>query len=338
MNKRFRRPLSILLPGSLALIATVLAAACGGGNSSTTATTQPTVASTAASSPTTASARTTYPVTVTDMAGKQVTIKAKPTTIVAVSPTAAEMVYAAGGTIVGRSTTVIYPDAAKTATDIGSAYTPAADKILALKPDLVVADSVIILGMPDVAKTLNGLGVPVVYVGAQSYADVLTGLDLMGKVLDGADKTAAVKAGIDQAKNDAKAALAGKNLVFVALTADEKSQLYAAKDTSYVGDIMKQLGINNPAATLPDTPPYPGYSLVATDKLLQMNPDFILAITPDPHMPSLAGLIPQIPPLAGMKAVTGKHVVDADMNVFLQAPGPRIVDAFKAITAAVNGK
>lgn len=272
------------------------------------------------------------------MANHKVTIKAKPATIVAVSPTAAELVYAAGGTIVGRSTTVTYPDAAKTATDVGSAYSPAPDKILALKPDLVVADSVIILGMPNVQKTLDGLGVPVLYIGAQNYADVLTGLDLMGKVLNATDKTDLVKAGIDKAKNDAKAALAGKNVTFVALTADEKSQLYAAKDTSYVGDIMKQLGINNPASPLPDTPPYPGYSLVATDKLLQMNPDYILAITPDPHAPALAGLITQIPPLQGLKAVTNKHVVDADMNVFLQAPGPRIADAFKAITTVVNGK
>lgn len=338
MNKRLRRSLPLPLLILVALLATALAVACGGGNSSTTATTQPTVVATAAASATTASAKTTYPVDITDMAGHKVTIKAKPTTIVAVSPTAAELVYAAGGTIVGRSTTVVYPDAAKNATDIGSAYSPAPDKILALKPDLVVADSVIILGMPNVQKTLDGLGVPVVYVGAQSYADVLTGLDLIGKVLDGTDKTAQVKAGIDKAKNDAKAALAGKNLTFVALTADEKSQLYAAKDTSYVGDIMKQLGISNPASPLPDTPPYPGYSLVATDKLLQMNPDFILAITPDPHAPPLAGVIAQIPPLAGMKAVANKHVIDADMNVFLQAPGPRIADGFKAITAAVTGK
>lgn len=332
MRLRRRRTLPLLV--LVALGATALASACGGGNSSTTATTQPTVAATAAASAKT----TTYPVDVTDMANHKVTIKAKPATIVAVSPTAAELVYAAGGTIVGRSTTVTYPDAAKTATDVGSAYSPAPDKILALKPDLVVADSVIILGMPNVQKTLDGLGVPVLYIGAQNYADVLTGLDLMGKVLNATDKTDLVKAGIDKAKNDAKAALAGKNVTFVALTADEKSQLYAAKDTSYVGDIMKQLGINNPASPLPDTPPYPGYSLVATDKLLQMNPDYILAITPDPHAPALAGLITQIPPLQGLKAVTNKHVVDADMNVFLQAPGPRIADAFKAITTVVNGK
>lgn len=331
---RLRRLRTLPLLVLVALGATALASACGGGNSSTTATTQPTVAATAAASAKT----TTYPVDVTDMANHKVTIKAKPATIVAVSPTAAELVYAAGGTIVGRSTTVTYPDAAKTATDVGSAYSPAPDKILALKPDLVVADSVIILGMPNVQKTLDGLGVPVLYIGAQNYADVLTGLDLMGKVLNATDKTDLVKAGIDKAKNDAKAALAGKNVTFVALTADEKSQLYAAKDTSYVGDIMKQLGINNPASPLPDTPPYPGYSLVATDKLLQMNPDYILAITPDPHAPALAGLITQIPPLQGLKAVTNKHVVDADMNVFLQAPGPRIADAFKAITTVVNGK
>ena len=331
---RHRRLSLLLVLG--AIVPGIVLAACGGDDSSSKTTPAP--AATTAAAKTVATTAAAYPLTMTDMAKHSVTLKQKPTTIVAVSPTAAELVYAAGGTIVGRSTMVAFPDAAKTAADVGSAYSPAADKILALKPDLVVADSVIILGVPNVQKTLDGLGVPVLYVGAQSYADVLAALDLIGKALNATDKTDQVKAGIDKAKSDAKAALAGKNVTFLALTADEKSQLYAAKDTSYVGDILKQLGITNPGSALPDTPPFPGYSLVAPEKLLQMNPDYILAITPDPHAPPLAGIINQIPPLQGMKAVSGKHVVDADMNVFLQAPGPRIADAFKAITAALTGK
>ena len=41
-----------------------------------------------------------------------------------------------------------------------------------------------------------------------------------------------------------------------------------------------------------------------------------------------------LPPFQGLKAVTGKHVVELDDVIFLQAPGPRIGDAFKAIAKA----
>ena len=79
----------------------------------------------------------------TDLLGREVEIKAKPQSVVAISPSAVEFVYAAGGTVVGRTDTATYPDAAKQAKDIGSAYQPNREAILALKPDLIVADSVI---------------------------------------------------------------------------------------------------------------------------------------------------------------------------------------------------
>ena len=214
-----------------------------------------------------------------------------------------------------------FPEAAKQAADVGSAYAPSAEKILALKPDLVVGDSVIIKGQPDIQKALDGLGVPVLYIGAESYADVITGLDLMGKVLDGTAKTDQVKAQIEKAKNEAKAAVvaAGANVTVMAVTADEKAQLYAAKDNSYVGDILKQLGLKNPGSSLPDTPPLPGYSLLAPEKMLELNPDYILAVTPDPRAPQLAGVLAKIPPFKSLKAVSGNHLIDGDVELFLQS-------------------
>jgi iron complex transport system substrate-binding protein len=312
-------------------VSAVLLASCGGDDDSATRTAAPSSTSPSAS---TAAA---YPLTITDMAGRSVQIKEKPQRIVAISPTAVEMVFAAGGTVLGRSSSVKYPAEAASATDIGSAYQPSPEKILALKPDLIVGDSVIIKGQPAIQKQVEGIGAPVVFVGAESYQDVLTGLDLMGKVLANPAKTNQMKADIDKAKNDAKAALAGKSISAVAITADEKQQLYAAKDSSYVGDIFKQAGLTNPAKDLPDTPPVPGYSLLAPEKLLQLNPDYIFAITPDPRAPALAPTIAKIPPFKDLKAVTAGHVIDANVELFLQAPGPRVADAFRALTAALTG-
>src|SRR6476659_2364351 len=92
---------------ALALVS--LVAACGGDDDDDAPTQAPTTAASA-----TASAAA-YPVKVTDMLGRTVEIKSKPMTVVAVSPTAVELVYAAGGTVVGKSASVTYPPEAASA-------------------------------------------------------------------------------------------------------------------------------------------------------------------------------------------------------------------------------
>lgn len=331
---RFDR-LFLLRLGAAALAATTVfaAVACGGDDDDDDAGDPTSPASTAATSPSAAAA---YPVTVTDMLGRSVQIKAKPTTIVAISPTAVEFVYAAGGKVVGRSASVEFPADAKAAKEVGTAYQPNFEQILALKPDLVVADSVI-HAQPTLRKPLEDLPITVVFAGADSYQKVLDGLKLMGQVLNSKETTDKAVADIEKAKADAKAALAGKKVTAVALIADRDNTLYAAKSNSFAGDVLTQLGITNPAASQPDAGPFPGYTTLAPEKLIEFNPDFIFAITPaPPPAPRLASLIPNIPPFKGLKAVTGNDVVDANVEIFLQAPGPRVVEAFKAITTAVN--
>jgi iron complex transport system substrate-binding protein len=314
----------------------LLLAACGGDDDA--AKTPTATASTAsASAGASTSAAAAYPVTVTDFFGRSVEIKAKPKTVVGLSPTAVEFVYAAGGTVVGRTSTVDYPAAAKQAKDVGSAYQPNMETILSLKPDLIVADS-ILDGSPNVRKPLEDSGIPVIFAGVDSYQKVLDGLTLMGKVFDAKATTDKVAAEVTKSRDDAKAAIAGKNVSALAMISDQDQVLYAAKTDSYAGDILKQLGITNPAAGEPDSGPFPGYTTLAPEKVVQFNPDYIFAISPQPEpAPRLSQIIPMIPPFKGLKAVTTPgHVVEAPLEI-LQAPGPRITQAFQAIAAAITG-
>jgi iron complex transport system substrate-binding protein len=333
------RSARLLIP-VLAILAMLVAVACGGDDDDETTPTPtdtgtPAASATAGASPSAPASA--YPVTVTDLLGRSVEIKAKPITIVAISPTAVEFVYAVGGTVVGRSSSVDFPEAAKAAKDIGTAYQPNFEAILALKPDLVVADSVI-HAQPSLRQPIEQLSVPVIFAGADSYQKVLEGLELMGQVLDSKATADKAIADITKARDDAKAAIAGKQISAVALIADRDNTLYAAKDASFAGDILLQLGITNPAASQPDSGPFPGYTVLAPEKMIEFNPDFIFAITPAPEpAPRLASLIPQIPPFKGLKAVTSNHVVDADVQLFLQAPGPRIAEAFKVVADAAKG-
>ncbi|HKS91005.1 MAG TPA: hypothetical protein VJQ83_03680, partial [Tepidiformaceae bacterium] len=77
---------------------------------------------------------------------------------------------------------------------------------------------------------------------------------------------------------------------------------------------------------------------LAPEKLVQFNPDYVFTISPGaPQAPLLSTIIPTIPAFKDLKAVTTKgHIVEAPIAI-LEAPGPRIVDAFKAIQDAVAG-
>lgn len=337
MKGSLRRLLLLGAAASLAATA-LLAAACGGDDDDTAATATPAAGETATAAPASPSPAAAYPVTVTDMLGRKVEIKAEPKTIVAVSPTAVELVYAAGKTVAGRPSTANYPPEAQSAQAVGTAYQPNLEAILALKPDLVIADSVI-HAQPALRQPLEGLPVPVIFAGANSYKQVLDALRLVGTALNATATTDKVIADIEKSLADARKALEGKNVSAVAILSDRDQTLYAAKSTSYTGDILKELGITNPADALPDAGPFPGYATIAPEKLVEFNPDYIFAITPaPPPAPRLANLIPTIPPFRGLKAVTSNHVVDSDVELFVQAPGPRVKLALEAVAKAVSGQ
>ena len=298
------------------------------------ATEAPTATPTAA--PTEAPPAPGYPRDVVDLFGRTVTIPDKPSAIVAISPTATELVYAVGGTIIGRSQSVNYPAAAAEAPSVGTAYQPNFEAILALQPDLVVADSTIHI-QPTIREALEGLGVPVIFAGAASVDEVLTGLTLLGEVLDNPAGAAEAVAAIEMARSSAQEALAGQEVSAVILIGARDRTLYGAKGASYGGSILDALGIVNPASDLPDSGPFPGFTRIAPEVMLEFDPVYIFTVTPaPPPAPRLSAMLGLFPGFSGLQAFTNGRVVELDVQLIVQAPGPRVVEAFAAIIAAVG--
>lgn len=101
------KPRKTLFLTVLVLVAILIAAACG--SESKNSKTTPAATAPASTATTAAPKQTTYPLTVTDMLGRTVTIKAQPQAVAALSPTTVELVYAVGGTSKTRSSNVAPP-------------------------------------------------------------------------------------------------------------------------------------------------------------------------------------------------------------------------------------
>ncbi|TAJ19156.1 MAG: ABC transporter substrate-binding protein, partial [Dehalococcoidia bacterium] len=270
-------------------------------------------------------------VTVTDLLGRKVTVSKTPTKIVTTSPSALEMLYAAGGTAIARSGTATVPgvDTSKM-TDIGNAYQPNFEAMLKLQPDLVVADaSAQAQLLKDFETQLKG--VPIVFVGAVKYADVSTSIRLLGSITNTTDKAKTSADAIDATAKQVGDAVKGKTPTkTLVLVAGRDGQLSAALNDSFIGDMIKIAGAQNIAAELKQSGQVPGYATISMETAFKENPDVLLVIVPgNVPGPSISASVAKSFP--AMNAVKNKRVHEISLEVFLQSPGPRAADGLKQL-------
>lgn len=118
-----------------------------------------------------------FPVTVTDDAGRSVTIDAKPGRIVSLAPANTEILYGLGilDRVVGVTTYDDYPPEVSSLLKVGDFVTPNLEAIAAADPDLVLVTTGI---QADVIANLEKTGAKVVAIDPQSlealYASIVT--------------------------------------------------------------------------------------------------------------------------------------------------------------------
>jgi len=301
------------------LSALLITAAC---SSETTSTPTPTI-----------SAQTSYPVVVTDLLGRSVQISQLPTHIVTTHPTATETLYKVGGTAVGRDSSSKYPVEVLDLPTVGSAYNINTEAIAGLNPDLIIIEA---LTQQSAISSLEKIGVPMIAVRATSVADIDQSLTLLGKVVDRNKAAAQAVAGINDRIATAKGNTTGGKSVLIFIS-DAQRNVYAAKPESYPGTVAALLKLVNPATGLPDTGPYPGFTLFTAEQALTSNPDVVFTISPAPApAPRLSAMLPQTPGFNQMNAVKAGRAVELDPVLFLQAQGPRIADAVEEMLRLMN--
>ncbi|MEE8362774.1 MAG: ABC transporter substrate-binding protein, partial [Dehalococcoidia bacterium] len=170
-----------------------------------------------------------YPVTVTDLLGRSVTISAPPERILTIMPTATETLYRIGGQAIGRDTASRYPPEAQDVETVGGAYNPSLEAMAVLEPDLIVIEA---LTQGHLVGMLEGLGAPVVAVRANSLEDVEQSLAVLGAATDREDAAALAATEIRAAVEVAIGEIDTPPTMLI-LISDADRNIYAAKPESY---------------------------------------------------------------------------------------------------------
>ena len=273
-------------------------------------------------------------VTIADDAGREVALSAKPLRIVVLSDIFLEPVHALGGNIVGRpDSREVLPDFASDIASVGMAsYQIDMEKVIELHPDLVLVNK----GMNDkYVPILEENGIKAVVIDFKSYADVRHGIEILGQLLDNAEKGQAIIAAMDQDINDIKAKISQQEKSAAILHSTAQG-LTVQLPGSIAGSVADMLGIANVAADMsplmknPDAAPY------SMETLVEKNPDMIFITTMgniEQMKKSMDEMFLSNPAWQTVAAVREKKVYYLSQQNFLFSPGIHYPEAVHEMAA-----
>lgn len=253
------------------------------------------------------------------MLGREVGLPEEVSRVVALSPTAYDLLVTLGLEPVAATSDA---PAGGGGTAIGRTMSPNFQAIASLAPDLVVADARFHSGL---VRDLDAFPFPTFFVEVNGYTDALEALRVLGKAVGRADRAAQAADAIDRQaialRERVRQASPPRVLVLTGIERD----LYAASRATYVGDLLEFLGATNVVADAPPGAPLPGFATTSPGDAAMLAPDVILVIPAGEGM--LAEQLRSDPAWADVPAVRAGRVYALDVRKFLRAPGPSVVDA-----------
>lgn len=253
-------------------------------------------------------------VIVRDDRGATVRLAAPPQRIVTLLPSLTETVCALGfcERLVATDRHSNWPPSVSALPRLGGMDDTQVERVVALRPDVVLAAR-----STRAVERLESLGLRVVVLEPSSQADlkrtVATLATLMGRPEQGAVLWARIDQQVQRAAARVPAALRGRTVYF-----EVDSAPYAAGSTSFLGELLTQLGLGN--IVPPALGPFPKLN---PEFIVRAQPELVMAV--DRHLREMA----RRPGWATLKALqTGRTCAfDATRYDMLVRPGPRLGEA-----------
>jgi iron complex transport system substrate-binding protein len=258
-----------------------------------------------------------YPLTLKDQTGNSVTIKQEPKRIVSLIPSNTEILFALGlgKLVVGVTTNDDYPKEVKNLPQIGD-MTINAEKVLAQKPDLVLASS---LNGKETINKLKELGLTVFVLDANSIKQVYQSIDLVGQVTNQLRTSDQLIGKMEREKLQVfqqVAQITADKRVKVWLESDP--MLYTAGSGTLLDELVTIAGGENVAKNLK------GWPQISAEQVVKWNPDVIISMYGD------TSIIQKRNGWSTIQAIKEKRIISIDPNI-VSRPGPRITQAMQQL-------
>ena len=268
-----------------------------------------------------------FPVTV-DAANGPVEIAERPESIVSLSATATEMLFAigAGDRVVAVDDNSNYPPGVPT-TQL-SAYEPNVEAIAEYDPDLVVISD----DIGDLVAALEALDIPVlVQPAAVSLVDTYEQIEELGDATglsEGSEEVA------EEIQTGIEAAVASVPTPETAPTYYHELDptYFTATSETFIGEIYSLLGLENIAD--PADKDGSGYPQLSAEYIVKADPDLVF-LADTKCCGESAGTVSDRPGFDRLSAVRNGSVVELDDDIASRW-GPRVVDFLEVAAAAVR--
>jgi iron complex transport system substrate-binding protein len=265
----------------------------------------------------------TLPISINDDLGREITIKEYPKRIISLAPSSTEILFeiGAGDRLIGVTDYCNYPKEALTKEKVGGFSNPNIEKIISLKPDLIV----LYKSFPkevfnQLEKSLPNTSF--IVLDPKTYEDVMKNIILLGKAVGKENEARKVynnmlNGWLEIQKKVTSIKKSPKVLFLI-----WNDPFISVSPSTFLGDLLKKLKAKNIVEN--NEPEYPVLSL---EYIISKNPDIII-------IGEMSGIskdfIINHPILKNTNAVKNNKVFTVNDDLVFR-PGPRLVEGFKAL-------
>jgi iron complex transport system substrate-binding protein len=272
-----------------------------------------------------------YPLSLTDDAGRIVSLAAEPTRIVSLAPSNTEIVCAVGACnrLVGVTDADDYPAEVREVDKVVIAAQVDVEKVVAADPELILAAGNELTSSTVITR-LADLGYPVLVLYPESLDELYADIELVGRALGATTQAAEVVSDM-RARAEAVAeavATADRPRTFYEV-AVYQGTIYTAGADSFLASLLSIAGAD----------PITGDALttaIQLEDLVAADPQLILLGDAAYDASITAVSVAARDGWQGMSAVVNGRVLAIVEDPVITRPGPRIIDGLEALARAIH--
>ncbi|MCQ2437615.1 MAG: ABC transporter substrate-binding protein [Clostridia bacterium] len=213
-------------------------------------------------------------INVTDMTGREITLDAPATKIVALTASDCEILYAvgAGDALVGRGEYCDYPAEVFDIPSVQSGYDTNIEQIIALEPAVLLMSTM--AQTEEQVKQLEDAGITVIVSDAQDIAGTYEAIRLIGAVTGHDEEAEQVIADMQATFESVAAAAAEAEAKTIYFEVSPLAWgLWTAGNYTFMNEVAEMIGLENIFADVD------GWAEISEEQVIERNPDLIMTIT-----------------------------------------------------------